>query len=145
MAESKKKSSEEDFGGTVALGLVGLGLVFLIAIPTVLGYLTFAVARAYLGRRENAALVVVGVGGLAWKASYCFHSYGSWLGDIVNGELSLGGVPWLPLLLMTLVVAGILGLLAGTSAVDKFGRELRPGTVVKGGNVRGGRAGGKGA
>jgi hypothetical protein len=141
MAEGKKSKGDED-SGVAILWLVGIVAFLLVIIPVTLGYLIFWAARGHLGRRENWFLVAFTTAALAWQAAYVFPTYGTWLISLGTGNATWGTIPFLPLVVMALWVAGVLGLLQGSRVGKRFGRILRPGTVVKGGAVKGRRPGG---
>jgi len=133
MTESTGKAAAKgNREGEGSLILAGFVLAVLVLIPTLIGYGLFRLGRRWLARRENIALLLVSLAAVAFNASYCFTSYGHWLGQLARRNFSLLAVPWLPLLLLSLIVTAVCGLLSGSSALGKFSRVLSPrGTVVR--------------
>jgi energy-coupling factor transporter ATP-binding protein EcfA2 len=135
--KSSGSGGKDDPAGVFALILIGAAILAVVLVPLVFGYLLFLLTRRWLGRRESAALLLVGASGLIWRARYCFTSYGRWLGDLVHRRDMLAGLPWLSLTFMAVTLTGVLGIVAGTRVVSRFGKTLSPHTKVRNGRSSG--------
>lgn len=90
---------------TVAAVAVAAALL----LPTVAGAALWRAGRRWLGRVEYALLAAAGAAGAALLGGERLLGYLTWLWQVATWDDPWKGVPWLVLLVLSLLVGGVLG------------------------------------
>jgi hypothetical protein len=119
---AKKNEKAELITWAVVVGLV---MAFFLAIPVALGAALWWPLRNRIRRSEAAIALAAGLLGtiIAWGS--VGGPYVGWLFILVTGNGDRMAVPWLSLLLWTLVVVGALGLLHRTPIAQRVEAKVR--------------------
>jgi hypothetical protein len=129
MADPKKSPGSDDLTMTALRWAGAVAAVAVVAIPAVVGFVVWRFGTRRLRRVEQLLIVTGGVTVIALDWARTGASYLTWLVNIPAAGVagSLGTLPVIALAASTMVVAGLLGLAAGTklegAVLTKIGRE----------------------
>lgn len=116
----KKESGDSDALSMALVGLLGLGLLVLVAPAVLLAGAVWMLVKERLGRREYLVLVVSSLAAWAIAARHAVSSYVPWMWHALSGDVAWASFPWFTLVASASLLLGVLGLVSGTRLTKRL-------------------------
>lgn len=109
-----------------ALAVTGIIVALVFAVPLALGSGLWWVLRNKLAQREWIVVLVASIVATVLTFNVTVSTYVAWVQALVFGEGNRLAVPWLSVLALTGIVAGVAGIAANTSVGARIKQRIHP-------------------